>query len=53
MIGVSGAGRNNISGESYLYVASNPQTACMEIKPQFSDLESNEWYGAAEQRGNG
>lgn len=40
IIGISGAGRNNISGESYLYVASNPQTACMEIKSQFSDLIS-------------
>ena len=40
LIGISGAGRNNISGESYLYVASNPQTACMEIKSQFSDLIS-------------
>lgn len=40
MIGISGAGRNNIAGESYLYVASNPQTACMEVKSQFADLIS-------------
>lgn len=40
LIGISGAGSNNISGESYLYVASNPQTACIEIKSQFSDLIS-------------
>lgn len=29
---VSGEGRNNIRGNSYLYVADNPQTACAEIK---------------------
>ena len=40
LIGISGAGRNNIAGESYLYVASNPQTACMEVKSQFADLIS-------------
>ena len=40
LIGISGEGRNNISGASYLYLASNPETACMEIKSQFSDLIS-------------
>ncbi|MDO4338921.1 MAG: RES family NAD+ phosphorylase [Eubacteriales bacterium] len=40
LLGISGEGRNNISGASYLYVASNPETACMEIKSQFGDLIS-------------
>lgn len=40
LIGISGEGRNNISGASYLYLASNPETACMEIKSQFADLIS-------------
>ena len=40
LIGNSSAGRNNIPGESYLYVASNPQTACVEVKPQIEDLIS-------------
>lgn len=40
LLGISGEGRNNISGASYLYIASNPETACMEIKSQFGDLIS-------------
>lgn len=40
LLGISGEGRNNISGTSYLYLASNPETACMEIKSQFGDLIS-------------
>ena len=40
MIGISGEGRNNVSGVAYLYVASNPETACMEIKSQIADLIS-------------
>lgn len=37
---VSGEGRNNIRGNSYLYVADNPQTACAEIKTNQNDLIS-------------
>lgn len=40
LIGISGNGRNNIAGASYLYVASNPETACMEVKSGFGDLLS-------------
>lgn len=40
LLGISGEGRNNIKGVSYLYIASNPETACMEIKSQFGDLIS-------------
>lgn len=40
ILGISGEGRNNIAGVSYLYIASNPETACMEIKSQFGDLIS-------------
>lgn len=40
LVGISGSGRNNISGVSYLYVASNPETACTEVKPQLRDLIS-------------
>ena len=40
VLGISGEGRNNITGASYLYIASNPETACMEIKSQFGDLIS-------------
>ena len=40
LLGISGEGRNNISGASYLYLASNPETACMEVKSQFGDLIS-------------
>lgn len=40
VLGVSGEGRNNIAGVSYLYIASNEETACMEIKSQFGDLIS-------------
>lgn len=40
MIGISGEGRNNVTGVSYLYLASNPETACMEVKSQFGDLLS-------------
>ncbi len=37
---ISGEGRNNIEGASYLYVASNSETTCMEIKSQFGDFIS-------------
>lgn len=40
ILGVSGEGRNNIAGASYLYIASNEETACMEVKSQFGDLVS-------------
>ena len=40
IIGISSNGRNNIAGASYLYIASNPETACIEIKSQFGDLIS-------------
>lgn len=40
ILGIGGEGRNNIAGASYLYIASNPETACMEIKSQFGDLIS-------------
>lgn len=40
ILGMSGEGRNSISGSSYLYMASNPETACMEVKSQFADLIS-------------
>ena len=40
VLGISGEGRNNITGASYLYIASNSETACMEIKSQFGDLIS-------------
>ena len=40
ILGIGSEGRNNITGASYLYVASNPETACMEIKSQFGDLIS-------------
>ena len=32
ILGIGSEGRNNIAGASYLYIASNPETACMEIK---------------------
>ena len=38
LLGISGEGRNNISGASYLYLASNPETACMEVKSEFIEL---------------
>lgn len=40
LLGISGSGRNNIEGSSYLYLASNPETACMEVKSQFGELLS-------------
>ncbi len=40
IIGKSSSGRNNIEGSSYLYVASNEETACVEVKPQYGDLIS-------------
>lgn len=40
ILGMGSEGRNNIVGTSYLYIASNPETACMEIKSQFGDLIS-------------
>ena len=40
MLGISGNGRNNIKGASYLYVASDQETSCLEVKPQLGDLIS-------------
>lgn len=40
VLGIGSEGRNNITGASYLYIASNPETACMEVKSQFGDLIS-------------
>lgn len=40
VLGIGSEGRNNIAGVSYLYVASNQETACTEIKSQFGDLIS-------------
>lgn len=40
LVGISSSGRNNISGVSYLYMASDPETACTEVKPQLRDLIS-------------
>lgn len=40
MIGISGAGRNNIAGDSYLYIASDEETACLEVKPIYGSLIS-------------
>lgn len=40
LLGIPGAGRNNIDGVSYLYIASNPETACTEIKSTLGDLIS-------------
>lgn len=39
-LGISSSGRNNISGESYLYLASNPETACTEVRPHLGELIS-------------
>jgi RES domain. len=40
LIGISGNGRDKIAGASYLYVASNQETACMEVKSGYGDLLS-------------
>ena len=32
-IGMSSAGRNNVQGVSYLYLADRLETACAEVKP--------------------
>lgn len=40
MLGIGKAGRNNITGMSYLYIAKDEATACMEVKPQVGDLIS-------------
>ncbi len=39
-IGKPGAGRNNISGVSYLYLAKDPRTACCEVKPRIRQFVS-------------
>ncbi len=36
-LGVSTAGRNNIAGASYLYLASNAYTACCEVRPNYAE----------------
>ena len=40
VIGIAGEGRNNIAGSSYLYVASDPATACVEVKPLLTEYIS-------------
>ena len=40
LLGIPDEGRNNIAGVSYLYVASNPETACVEVKSQLGDVIS-------------
>ena len=40
ILGIGSEGRNSIAGASYLYVASDPETACMEIKSQLGSLIS-------------
>lgn len=37
---LSPEGRNNVKGMSYLYLASNPYTACCEVRPMLKDLIS-------------
>lgn len=39
-LGYSAEGRNNISGVSYLYLASDAETACAEVKPTVRQLVS-------------
>ena len=39
-LGYSAAGRNNISGVSYLYLSSDAATACAEVKPTVRQLIS-------------
>lgn len=39
-LGISQAGRSNIVGASYLYLAEDEYTACAEIKPQLSQYVS-------------
>ncbi len=39
-LGITPEGRNNISGVSYLYVANDPVTACVEIKSSLRSLIS-------------
>lgn len=39
-LGISGAGRNNIGGVSYLYLANKETTACSEVKPHLHQLIS-------------
>lgn len=39
-ITVSGEGRNNVKGASYLYLAENEYTACAEMKPDNFDILS-------------
>ena len=39
-LGYSAEGRNNISGVSYLYLASDVETACAEVKPTVRQLIS-------------
>ena len=40
LLGIPYEGRNNIAGVSYLYVASTPETACVEVKSQLGDVIS-------------
>ena len=39
-LGISGVGRNNICGVSYLYLANRENTACAEVKPHLNQLIS-------------
>lgn len=40
VLGISSGGRNNIKGSSYLYLANNEETACVEIKSKLRSLIS-------------
>ena len=39
-LGIGSAGRNNIAGVSYLYLANSPEVACAEVKPPLLSLIS-------------
>jgi len=39
-LGISGAGRNNYKGATYIYLSNNPATACSEIKPKIRQIIS-------------
>lgn len=39
-LGISKPGRNNIEGSTYIYLANEPGTACVEVKPIVTDVIS-------------
>lgn len=39
-LGISGSGRNNYRGATYLYLSNKPATACSEIKPKIRQIIS-------------